>query len=85
MSNMLYDQSYVSNTANQISYLDYSNSSDRFAGVNSYPSTFLKSIFEVPAFKKPNHITLKAIKEIDELGECKRFTSIEELFDDLEG
>jgi|LSQX01.2.fsa_nt_gb hypothetical protein len=84
MSNNSSSQRMISNTAKQIGYINYSNSSDRFSGFFTYKQDFISRLFTLPALKRPNQITKAAIEETRELDKCTRFDTINDLFNDLE-
>jgi hypothetical protein len=84
MSNNSSSQRMITNTANQIGYLSYSNSSDRFSGYFSYTQQLIDRLFTLPMPKGPNQITKAAVEETKKLCTCSRFDTIDDLFNDLE-
>lgn len=84
MSNNSSSYRMIANTANQIGYISYTNTSDRFSGYFSYAKYLSDRLFILTIPEEPNQITKAAIEETKNLITCKRFDTIEDLFDDLE-
>jgi hypothetical protein len=84
MNNNSSSQRMMTNTANQIGYISYSNSSDRFSGYFSYTQQLISRLFTLPPSKSPNQLTKAAIEETRRLDNCTRFDTIDDLFNDLE-
>jgi hypothetical protein len=83
MSNNSSSQRMITNTANQIGYIIYTNSSDRFSGFFSYTQQIIDRLFTLPTLKGPNQLTKAAIEETKNLNTCIRFDTIDDLFNDL--
>jgi hypothetical protein len=84
MSNNSSSQRMITNTANQIGYISYSNSSDRFSEYFSYTQQLISRLFTLPDLKAPNQLTKAAIEETRKLNTCVKFETIDDLFNDLE-
>jgi len=76
--------SLINNTANQISYKNYSNSSNNFSEFFSYSPEIYSRLFPLIYPKKLNKKTLEAIEESKILENMVIFSDIDELFKDLE-
>ncbi|HQM17563.1 hypothetical protein [Candidatus Cloacimonas acidaminovorans] len=74
----------TTNTANQISYLDYTNSSFRFSGFFSYNQEIFLKLFTGSKQPQPNKKTLTAIEESKHPDNLPVFNTIDELLKNLE-
>ena len=74
----------IQNTANQIAYKDYSNSSNNYSGFFSYSQEMFLRLFPVLQQKRLNKKTLLAIEESKHLEKMVVYTNIDDLFKDLE-
>jgi hypothetical protein len=84
MTNNSSSHRLITNTANQIGYLPFSSTSDRFSGFFSYPQDLFNKLFTMPIPKSINRKTIDAIEETKGLNNCPRFETIDDLFNDLE-
>lgn len=75
---------FTTNTANQIEYLDLSNSSSRFSGFFSYTQEMQEKLFTLPERSKPNVATLAAIDESKPLSKLNTHKDTDGLMHDLE-
>lgn len=76
--------SFTTSTANQIGYLNLSNSSSRFSDFFSYTQEMQEKLFNLPGRSKPNATTLSAIEESKYLGKLNTHKDIDSLMHDLE-
>ncbi|MEN6445850.1 MAG: hypothetical protein ABFC98_07395 [Candidatus Cloacimonas sp.] len=74
----------ITNTANQIGYLDYTNTSCRFSGFFSYNQETLFNLLLIQEPTKPNKETLQAIEESKHPEKLPVYSNIDDFLNSLE-